>query len=194
MLRVSLYSAESSDFDLAVGLRAKQPEALAVIYDRYSRPAYSLLWRITGDRGSAEDLLQELFLRVWNRAGGFDDSRGELKTWILSVARNMGIDYLRSSQSRLAARFRPLDFIDSLDHSVQRGKTYLGMTVIENQSLIRAAFQCLPREQQQVLEMAYFEGSSHTEIAATFDKPLGTVKTWVRLGLLAMRSAMANPA
>src|SRR3954449_7956168 len=102
-------SDSSSELALIEQLRQRDPGALEAAYDRYSAVVYSLFLRITRDQSVAEDLVQELFIRVWSRARSFDSSKGALGVWILSIARNMAIDHVRSAQARFATRLRPIE-------------------------------------------------------------------------------------
>ncbi len=149
---------------------------------------YSLFLRITRDAATAEDLVQELFLRVWNNAQRFDSSKGSLGVWILSIARNMAIDHLRSAGSRFSAKLRPLEDAEHRqDYSLPSGQQE---SAIDDVRTVRAAFSYLNQNQKQVLELAYFEGLSQSEIAAKLSEPLGTVKSWMRSGLLRMRQVI----
>src|SRR5947209_15409865 len=104
----------SADSELIERIKRREPEGLAAAYDRYGGLAFSLFVRITRDHSSSEDLLQELFLRVWNRARYFDENKGGLGVWILSIARNMALDHIRSAQSRFGAKLRPIEDVDPL--------------------------------------------------------------------------------
>ncbi|HLH01196.1 MAG TPA: sigma-70 family RNA polymerase sigma factor [Bryobacteraceae bacterium] len=177
---------QTPDSEIVEKLRARDPEGIAAAYDRYGRIAYSIFLRITHDNAAAEDLVQELFLRVWNRARDFDASKGSLSVWILSIARNIGIDYARSAQSRFQNRLRPLDQTDPLAFSYQSKEPEL----FENAKSIREALSELTANQRQVLELAYFEGFSQSEIARKLQQPLGTVKSWMRSALGRLRAAM----
>jgi RNA polymerase sigma-70 factor, ECF subfamily len=179
--------ADEGDRDLAERLKRRDPQAMADLYDRYGRLAYSLIFRIVRDTGIAEDLVQETFLRVWNRAQGFDSERGALGAWLLAVARNRAIDYIRSSGGRMSrssfeiqetenpAVFR--DFEKDVLHSDQVRR-------------IRGALEKLNPNQRNVIELAYFEGLSQTEMADRMGQPLGTVKTWVRTALKSLREEL----
>src|SRR5712692_10996519 len=101
------------DSELARRLQARDPQAMSDLYDRYGRLAYSVIYRIVRDAGTAEDLVQETFLRVWNRAGSFDQQRGALGPWVLAVARNRAIDYLRSIDGRMLAGSLELDRVEN---------------------------------------------------------------------------------
>jgi RNA polymerase sigma-70 factor (ECF subfamily) len=149
--------------------------------------AFALILRIVRDAGIAEDLTQETFLRVWNRMAGFDAQRGALGPWVLTVARNRAIDYLRSVDGRtrqnaieLSAAETPAAFVD-LDAALMRG---------DRARLLRDAVEKLNEKQRMVIELAYFEGLSQTEMADRLKQPLGTVKTWVRTALQVLRSEL----
>lgn len=175
------------EIEIVEKLHNSDPDGLAAAYDRYGPLAYSLLLRITRDQGVAEDLVQELFLRVWNRRQDFDAGRGTLGTWILSIARNMAIDYIRSAQARFNTRLRSIDQTGGLSFSYETSEPE---SVIDNTKAVREAFATLNDNQRKVLVLAYFEGFSQTEIAARLREPLGTVKSWMRSALGRMRLAV----
>jgi RNA polymerase sigma-70 factor (ECF subfamily) len=175
--------------ELAERLKRRDPNAMADLYDRYGRVAFSLIYRIVRDAGAAEDLVQETFLRVWNRVQAFDTERGSLGPWVLTVARNRAIDYLRSVDGRMQqsaveidAREHPSLFAN-LENEVLEG---------DRARHLRAAFAKLNENQRMVIELAYFEGLSQTEMADRLKQPLGTVKTWVRAALKSLRSELGE--
>jgi len=179
------------DADLARRLKAREPHAMSDLYDRYGRIAFSLIYRIVRNTGAAEDLVQETFLRVWNRAHSFDQQRGSLGPWILTVARNRAIDYLRSIDGRMSAGAMELDrlenpalFSDFEDSALSMDRT----------RRLKSAFEKLSPNQRMVIELAYFEGLSQTEMAERMKQPLGTVKTWVRSALKALREELTGVA
>jgi RNA polymerase sigma-70 factor (ECF subfamily) len=160
---------------------------LTAAYDRYGAIAFSLIVRITRDSSVAEDLVQELFLRLWNRIHDFDVTRGSLSVWVLAIARNIAIDYVRSSHSRFVARSQPLDQTDLSAISYKAGEVD---SILDNSKAVKQAFANLNGKQRKVLEMAYFEGFSQSEIAQRLEEPLGTVKSWMRSALSRLRTAM----
>ncbi len=172
--------------ELVQKLRRRDPDALADAYDRYSHLVYSLFLRITRDETAAEDLVQELFMRVWNRAREFNEQRGTLGVWIVSIARNLAIDHVRSAQARFALRQRPLDYAD---WEKIEGRTDTD-SVLNDVRILQAAFVHLSENQKRALELAYFEGCSQSEIAQRLQEPLGTVKSWIRTGLIRLRTAI----
>lgn len=178
---------KSLDALLIERLKQRDANALANAYDRFGALTFSLVVRITRDASAAEDLVQEVFLRVWNRIQDFDSSRGNLTVWILAIARNMAIDYIRSSHSRFSARTLPLDQTDPLPISYKANEVE---KTLDNSKAVKEAFLSLNAKQRRVLEMAYFEGFSQSEIALRLEEPLGTVKSWMRSALIRLRSAM----
>jgi len=179
------------DADLARRLKAREPHAMSDLYDRYGRIAFSLIYRIVRNTAAAEDLVQETFLRVWNRAQSFDPQRGSLGPWVLTVARNRAIDYLRSIDGRMSAGSLDLDrlenpalFSDFEDSALSLDRT----------RRLKSAFEKLSPNQRMVIELAYFEGLSQTEMAQRMKQPLGTVKTWVRSALKALREELTGVA
>lgn len=179
------------DGELVVQLQRRDPDALGTIYDHYGQIVYSLFLRITRDATVAEDLVQELLLRIWNHSRDFDVNKGSLDVWIVSIARNMAIDYVRSAEARFASRLRPLDH-------AERGQTAGGgknpESLVDQTRIIHTAFEQLNANQKRVLELAYFEGCSQTEIADRLNEPLGTVKSWMRSGLMRLRAAIKEDA
>jgi RNA polymerase sigma-70 factor, ECF subfamily len=182
---------DSVDSDLVKGLKSRDPEALAAAYDKYAGSAYALFLRIVHDQGVAEDLLQELFLRIWHRSADFDPARGTLGVWIVSIARNMGIDYLRSARARFDARARPLQDVSELPVTGSGAQSELSLT---NSRAVSAALAELKPNEKRVLELAYFEGCSQSEIALRMAQPLGTVKSWMRTALGRLRAATKTRA
>ena len=171
--------------DLAARLKRREPQAMADLYDQYGKLVFSVILRIVREPGIAEDLTQEAFLRVWNRAQFFDQEKGALGPWVLTVARNRAIDYLRSVDGRMAQK--TTEFEPAREHP--SGFVNLERDVINSDQarVLRGAFGKLTPNQRVVIEMAYFEGLSQTEMAERMKQPLGTVKTWVRSALKALR-------
>jgi RNA polymerase sigma-70 factor, ECF subfamily len=171
------------DAELVERLRRRDPQALAELYDRYGRLVYSLIVRVVRDGALAEDLAQETFLRVWNRVQGFDAQRGALGPWLLAVARNRAIDYLRSS----SGRERNAIELEEVDHPSLYTDMERDILASDQARLVRAALDKLSPNQREVIELAYFEGLTQTEMAERMGQPLGTVKTWVRTALKNLR-------
>lgn len=163
-------------------IRSGDETAMADIYDRYSGIVYGVALRVLGNTTAAEDVLQEVFLQLWRNPNAFDANRGKLPAWLAVIARNRAIDHLRKRP--------PEDDIEDLPISTGvnlEGEAAQRLAVEK----IRVVLAQLPPEQRRVLEMAFFEGMTHTEIAAKCGEPLGTIKTRIRTGLLVLRKAFA---
>ncbi len=158
-------------------------EALGTLYDRHSRTAYSLAYRMMGERLAAEDLVQEAFLQVWRAAGSYRVERGSVRTWILSIVRYRSIDQLRSS----ASRNRMQDKVEAVAPTSQPSEAFAQTWRHSQGEQVRKALRGLPLAQHKVLELAYFAGYTHIEIAELLELPLGTVKGRMRLGLKKLR-------
>jgi RNA polymerase sigma-70 factor, ECF subfamily len=158
-------------------------QALGTLYDRHSRTAYSLAYRMMGERQAAEDLVQEAFLKMWRAAGSYRVERASVRTWVLSIVRNRAIDHLRST----ASRRRTQDKVEAQTPASQPSEAFGEAWRNSQGEQVREALRGLPPEQLKVLELAYFSGYTHTEIAELLDLPLGTVKGRMRLGLKKLR-------
>lgn len=177
-----------ADEDLMVLVEDEDAGAFAGLYDRHGRAAYSLAYRMMGERQAAEDLVQESFLRVWQRAAGYRAERGSVRTWILSIVHNRGIDLLRSNVSRRRAHER----VEATAQTSQPSEAFSEAWRNSQREHVRQALSTLPQEQLRILELAYFSGYTHAEIADLLDLPLGTVKGRMRLGLQKVRSFFDN--
>ena len=158
-------------------------EAFATLYDRHSRPAYSLAYRMMGERQAAEDLAQDAFLKVWRSATSYRADRASVRTWLLSIVHNRGIDQLRS----LGSRRRTQEKIETSAPRSQPSEAFAESWRNSQREQVREALSTLPQEQLKTLELAYFSGYTHVEIAEILDLPLGTVKGRMRLGLKKLR-------
>ena len=158
-------------------------QAFAVLYDRHSRAAYSLAYRMMNGRQAAEDLAQDAFLKVWRAAKSYRADRGGVRTWILSIVHNRGIDQLRSS----ASRRRVQDRVEATTDGWQPSEAFAETWRNSQREQVREALDTVPPEQLKVLALAYFSGYTHMEIAENLDVPLGTVKGRMRLGLKKLR-------
>ena len=179
------------DAALARRLKARDPKAMADLYDRYGRLTYSLIHRVVRDTGAAEDLVQETFLRVWTRMHSFDPEKGALGPWILTVARNRAIDYLRSIDGRMSTGALELDRLENPALFSDLEDSALS---IDRARRLKRAFEKLSSHQRMVIELAYYEGLSQTEMAERMKQPLGTVKTWVRSALKVLREELMEAA
>ena len=154
---------------------------MSVLYDRYSSIIYSVALRVLGDTGAAEDVLQEVFMQLWRNPASFDAARGKLAPWLAVIARNRAIDLLRKR--------RPENDVDDIIVSVEPD---LAAEAARSRAMekVRAVLGEMPASQRSAVEMAYFQGMTHTEIAKKTGEPLGTIKTRIRTALLALRKAV----
>ncbi|MDP9114787.1 MAG: sigma-70 family RNA polymerase sigma factor [Acidobacteriota bacterium] len=179
------------DANLVRRLKAREPKAMNDLYDRYGRLTYSLIFRIVRNPSTAEDLVQETFLRIWNRMQSFDAERGALGAWVLTVARNRAIDYLRSTDGRMQAGAMGLELLERPGLFAKLDSTALAIDRVRR---LKGAFEKLTAAQRQVMELAYYEGMSQTEMAERLNQPLGTIKTWTRSALKILRDELAEAA
>ena len=184
----------ANDAELARRLQKREPQAMADLYDRFGRLAYSLIFSIVRDTGVAEDLVQETFMRVWNRAGAFDAERGALGTWLMAVARNRAIDHIRSASARMDRNVYELDLFERPEHGMSSSLVDMDRDVLNADSArrIKAAMSKLSQNHQKVIELAYYEGLSQTEMAERLGQPLGTIKTWVRTALKHLKDELGG--
>lgn len=181
----------AEDGDLVRRLKAHEPQAMSDLYDRYARVAYSLIVRIVRNAAVAEDLVQETFLRVWHRVHSFDADKGALGAWLLTVARNRAIDHLRSVDGRMEVNAISLTNLEKPAWFASLDPRALGMDRIRR---LQGAFEKLTPHQREVIELAYYEGMSQTEMAARLSQPLGTIKTWTRSALKILRDELGEAA
>lgn len=179
-----------ADEELMPLIGEKNPDAFEVFYDRHGGVAYSLAYRIVGERGAAEDVTQEAFLSIWRSGARYDAARGSVRTWMLGIVRNRAIDALRSKTGKAPK----LDFDDDsiLEHRPAAEQTESEALQRETAQEVRGALDDLPGEQAKVIQLAYFGGFSHSEIAGMLGVPLGTVKGRMRLGLEKIRGELAE--
>jgi RNA polymerase sigma-70 factor, ECF subfamily len=187
----------AADLGLLQRIAARDNAAMAELYDRHSRVAFAIIRRILQNPSDAEEVLQEAFVRVWSRADTYDPRLGSPAGWILRIARNRAIDRLRARRARgavdapLAA---PADGSAALPEPETHETPELLMQTAAASVAVRGAVAALPAAQRQLIEAAFFEGYTHQELAARFSVPLGTVKTRIRSGLVALRMRMEQTA
>jgi len=172
-----------ADEDLISLVEESDAQAFAVLYDRHNKAAYSLAYRMMGEKQAAEDLTQDALLKVWRRAGSYRIARASVRTWIMSIVHNQGIDQLRS----IASRRRLQDRVEASAPRSQPSEAFAESWRNAQREEVREALSTLPPEQLKILELAYFSAYTHVEIAELLDLPLGTVKGRMRLGLKKMQ-------
>ena len=180
------------DDELMDRLASRDLLAFETLYDRYGDLVYSVSLRVVGDTYVAEDVTQDVFLRVWRRPEQFDLARGKFVTWLMSVTRNRSIDQRRSQSRRMRHEALPPvdDEEDVLPSEDSRDDPALATVLADERAAVRAAIERLPAEQKLAIQLAYFGGMTQQEIANRLGHPLGTVKTRIRLGMQKMRGAL----
>ncbi|MEA2310620.1 MAG: hypothetical protein QOE28_588 [Solirubrobacteraceae bacterium] len=180
-----------ADEDLMQLVRRGDARAFELVYERHSPAAFSLAYRMVGSRNGAEDVAQEAFLSIWRSGARYERTRGSVRTWVLGIVHHRAIDFLRraivhekrrASDEGMEERFEATE------------RTDVEVARREEARTVRAVMDTLPGEQRQVIELAYFGGFTHTEIADMLDSPVGTVKGRMRLGLKKMRDQLGSGA
>ena len=188
-----MHASDPTDVHLLQRIAAHDTAALAELYDRHSRLLFGLILRIVRERGEAEEILQEAFVRVWTRAETYDARVGGPLPWIVRLARNFAIDRLRARRSRAA-----IDTPASGEHvaeAVPASDIHSPEGIVlntERRQALTDALAGLPADQRQLIEAAFFEGYTHSDLARRFGLPLGTVKTRIRTGMTAMRQRLEH--
>jgi len=165
---------------MVMGLKSGDQGAMATLYDRYSSVVYSVALRVLGDTGAAEDVLQEVFLQLWRNPSAFDSARGSLGSWLAVITRNRAIDFLRKRRPETDIEDVVLSVSPDLAGEAERARAA---------EKVRGVIGSMSPSQRSALEMAYWEGMSHSEIADKTGEPLGTIKTRIRAGLICLRKA-----
>jgi RNA polymerase sigma-70 factor (ECF subfamily) len=178
-----------ADEELMALVRTGDADAFEVVYDRHCNAAFSLAYRMCGRRATAEEVLQEAFLALWRTGARYDRTRGSVRNWILRIVHNRAVDALR----RGVVRERNLIYEEgALERVAGSEDTAERALDGERTREVRGALEDLPKEQSRVLELAFFGGFTHIEIASMLQLPVGTVKGRMRLGLAKLRIAMAT--
>jgi RNA polymerase sigma-70 factor (ECF subfamily) len=179
-----------ADEELMQLVRRGNAAAFEVVYDRHADAAFSLAYRMCGQRALAEDIVQEGFIALWRSGARYDRTRGSVRTWMLGIVHNRAIDALR----RRAVRDRGRTSDEGIGERIAAPeRTDLEVARRDEAREIRDALEQLPEEQSRVIELAYFGGLTHVEIASLVDAPVGTVKGRMRLGLAKMRMTLGDP-
>jgi RNA polymerase sigma-70 factor, ECF subfamily len=180
-----------ADEDLMQLVRRGQAPAFEVVYERHATAAFSLAYRIVGTRNGAEDVSQEAFLDIWRSGARYDRGRGSVRTWVLGIVHHRAIDHLRRATVHDKRRAGDEGMEERFE---ARERTDAEVARRDEAKTVRGAMGSLPSEQSQVIELAYFGGFTHTEIAEMLETPIGTIKGRMRLGLKKMRDQLAGGA
>ncbi len=176
-----------ADEDLMQLLRRGDPRAFEAVYERHSGAAFSLAYRMVGRGSVAEDVVQEAFLSIWRSGARYERARGSVRTWVLGIVHHRAIDQLR--RSSVHDKRRASD--EGIEERIESGeRTDVEVARRDEAATIRSAMEALPPEQSHVIELAYFGGFTHTEIAEILETPVGTVKGRMRLGLEKLRDRL----
>jgi RNA polymerase sigma-70 factor, ECF subfamily len=197
MFRPSLFRTarpdlrELADEDLMPLVHGGDPRAFEVVFDRHADAAFSLAYRMCGRRGMAQDVVQEAFLSLWRSGARYDRARGSVRSWILGVVRNRTIDLFRRDTVHAG---RDVNAESAVDRTPSSEDVARDAERREDARGVRTALRDLPPDQRQVIELAYFGGFSHSQIAEMLEVPAGTVKGRMRLGLTKLRVALGGTA
>ena len=178
-----------ADEDVMQLVRRGDARAFELIYERHSAAAFSLAYRMMGTRGAAEDVTQDAFLSMWRSGARYDRARGSVRTWLLGIVHHRAIDALRRATVHDKRRAGDEGIEERFE---ARERTDVEAARREESGMVRGALRSLPSDQSQVIELAYFGGFTHTEIAEMLDAPVGTVKGRMRLGLKKMRAQLGE--
>jgi RNA polymerase sigma-70 factor (ECF subfamily) len=181
--------AKLADEELMQLVAGNEPDAFEVVLERHANAAFSLAYRICGTRSVAEDVVQEAFLALWRNGARYDRTRGSVRTWTLGIVHNRAVDALRRSGVHERRRASDEGIEETLEAVERTDSQAIGNAASQ---AIRGALGELPLEQRRVIELAYFGGFTHTEIASMLDTPVGTVKGRMRLGLEKLRSHLGG--
>jgi RNA polymerase sigma-70 factor (ECF subfamily) len=177
-----------TEIQLLGRIAAGDREAFGALYDRYSKPLYAFALRVLGNASDAEDVLQEVFVQIWEKAGQFNETEGRPFSWAAAMTRNKSIDRLRSQQRRNRLVEEATESAVA-DPAATTTSTGIGLGADET-TRIRSAVGTLPEDQRRAIEMAFFSGLTHHEIAEKLSEPLGTIKARIRRGMLRLRDAL----
>lgn len=189
MMATQATDTDQSDPDLVARMTTGDQEALSCLYDRHRGLIFTLALRILNDRAEAEEILTDVFLQAWRGAGGFDPARGSVPGWLITLCRSRAIDRIRARGRRVAATttHSRLEVDAARGAGKPEAEAERRLDAVVKRKRISEALAALTPSQRGALELAYYEGFSHSEIATKLGEPLGTVKTWIRQGLLTLR-------
>ena len=190
----SMTDQDFADAELVARLAERDEAALEPLYDRYGKIVYSVAMRILRDAQAAEEVTQEVFVRLWNNAASFESTKGYVRVWILRITHNLALNEVRRRQSRpvIAANF---DWPTESEHLLAQdtsGDPEMATWLRERATVIRHALEQLPLPQRQSIELAFFGGLSQAEVAAALGEPLGTIKSRVRIGMRRLRDILVG--
>lgn len=189
---ITLTGQDFEDAELVALIAGGDAQALGVIYDRYQRAVYSLCARVTRDQGAAEELTQEVFVRLWKSAASFEPGRGRVSAWLLRIAHNLALNEVRRRGSRPVIAYEADWEVESggVADPDEQDDPVMAIWLRERALIIRRALGGLPAPQRRAIELAFFDGLTQAEIAAATGEPLGTIKSRIRIGMGRMRELL----
>jgi RNA polymerase sigma-70 factor (ECF subfamily) len=186
---------QPSDQELLERIGQKDPDALSVLYDRYNKVVFGLLLTMLRDTDNAEDVLQEVFTQVWRKADSYDPALGQPKNWLLRIAHNRAINLIRANRNRRkdteVSLSNDVGLVQAEQYARVDGEEIVGqVSSFEESKYVATALTALPEEQRLLIDLAFFKGYSHSEIAEMTAIPLGTIKTRIRSGIKTLRNQL----
>lgn len=172
---------------MVAGLSSGNQQLFAVLYDNYARALYGIIKKVIDKDTIAEDLLQDTFIKIWNNRSSYDTSKGRLFTWMVTIARNSSIDYLRSKQNKFEEK------VNKGENAIAEINKIRSVEIPIDQIGLKKVFNALNEDYRTLLNLAYFEGYTQAEISQKLDLPLGTIKTKIRSALITLRKEMKQP-
>ena len=191
-LQSTLQPDSSDEQALCERLLARDQTALSALYDRYASVVYALALRITSSTVEAEDVVIDTFWQIWQQADRYDQTRGSFGAWLFTIARSRALDRLRARQRSPLTEPNQRAEAEAAQRAASNDSPEQNLWAAEQSALVRAALAELTPAQRQAIELAYYHGLSHTEIAERLSEPLGTIKTRIRLGLMKMREHLSQ--
>ncbi|WP_447976978.1 sigma-70 family RNA polymerase sigma factor [Candidatus Nitrospira bockiana] len=185
-------ASEPLHSDLLAAVAKGDRRAFGQLYDRSAPVLFALCLRMLGDRQDAEDLLQEVYAEVWRKSVRYDERRGSPLAWLVTLTRSRAIDRLRARTSRGYGAVESIDDRPETDREGSEPTPFEHQATAELRTLVTKALEELPAPQRQALELAYYDGLSHTEIAQRLKEPVGTIKTRIKLGMSKLRAALGG--
>ncbi len=178
--------SDTKDTILLQKMTTKDISAFDEIYERFSQIVYNLSYKVLNNRNDAEEVVQEVFVQIWNKASTYENKRGAVSTWIINITRSRAIDKLRSLKN-----IKNTSYVDNEILDLIAPKNIFIEDANEKKDIINNALQKIPREQRDVINTVYFHGTTHIEAAELLNVPVGTVKTRLRLGILKLRELIS---
>jgi len=181
---------DHQDYELVQLIKQKDAGALERLYDRYEKPMYAFAYRILKDSMSAEEVVQELFMRIWKSADRFEYGQGKISSWMFAIVRNISIDVLRKKQSRMPVPYAPEEQLDHIKDQKQTVESEVELKWVRDQ--VKEAIHHLNYDQQAIIDLIYYQGFTQQEVSDIHSIPLGTVKSRVRLAMKQLKGKLAG--